>query len=131
VAGLALALFAWAPETGFAGSLGYQNMTNLVVMVQGSSTDAKGMVHKGPPHQINPKESAFDQVATPGAKTITIYDPKQANVIYYQGTINFAGKDLLFSIQLDNAPGAAQKVKLVPVPIPMPQAMPAPPKKKK
>src|SRR5262249_41060915 len=111
---------------------GYQNMTNLVVMVQGSSTDAKGNEHKGPPHQINPKESAFDQVNTPGPKKITIYDPKKANVIYYQGTINFAGKDQVFSIQLDNAggAGAAPKVKLVPVPIPMPQAMPMPKKKK-
>jgi hypothetical protein len=127
---LSLALLVGAPGRVAAGSLGYQNMTNLVVMVQGSSTDAKGNEHKGPPHEINPKETAFDQINAAGPKKITIYDPKKANVIYYQGTINFTGKDQLYSIQFDNAgaAGAAPKVKLVPVPIP--QAMPAPKKKK-
>jgi len=123
--GLLILALAGVPGRVEAGSLGYQNMTNLVIMVQGSSTDAKGVVHKGPPHEVNPKEAAFDQVSTPGPKTITIYDPKQANRIYYQGTINFGGKDQVYSIEFDNparAMGAAPKVKLVPVAIPV--AMP-------
>jgi hypothetical protein len=129
---LGLALLALAPRPASAASLGYQNMTNLVVMVQGSSTDAKGVEHKGTPHQINPKESAYDQINTPGTKTITIYDPKQANTVYYKGTINFMGNDQLFSIQMDNAAaGATPKVKLVPVPIPRRQVVPAPPPRKK
>jgi hypothetical protein len=121
---LALAVCGLTPAWAAAGgTIGYRNDTNLVILVQGSSVDPKGNINRGPPHQINPRETASDQIAVNGTKTITVYDPKVPGRVYYSGQINFLGKDQLYSIQLDPvmAAGGVPRVKLVP--IALPQAM--------
>jgi hypothetical protein len=107
---LALAICTGTPGQVLAGSIGFVNGTQQVVMVQGSSTDAKGRVRFGQPHKVNPKETVLDQAGGPGPKTITITDPKQPGVILYQGVIQFAGKDLMYNIEPD--PNAKGKVKI-------------------
>jgi hypothetical protein len=116
---LALALGGFLPARAAAGSLGFQNDTNLVVMVQGSSTDAQGRVHFGQPHKLNPKDTAWEKVG-PGVKNIIIYDPKNPKTIFYQGPINVGVKDELFSVSQD----AAKNVKIAPLPAPGAAMMP-------
>jgi hypothetical protein len=82
---------------------------------------------------MNAREAAWDQVSGIGPKTITIYDYKNRQI--GKETVNFAGKDLFFSIQVDVAGKGMDKTfkaRLVPLPDPrqtpgfVPGAMPGP-----
>jgi len=112
---LALTLCGALPATAEAAWMGYTNGTNMVVLVQGSSQAPNAMIRRGPPHQINPKEAAWDQVQ-PGVKTITIFDPRQPNKIFFHGQVTVGDKDVFFAIQPDGVgPDKVPRVKLVPV----------------
>ena len=111
---VALLVLGAAPAQ--AAWLGYGNDTRIVVVVQGSST-MNGRVRLGQPHQIRPRESAWDQV-TAGAKTITVFDPAQRNRIIWQGQVNVGEKDQFFSIQAEMGADRQVRFKLVPVPVP-------------
>jgi hypothetical protein len=76
-----------------AAWIGYRNDTGAVVVVQGSS-----QLGVGQPHQINPKQAAWDQVKA-GKKIITVTDP-QTNKLLRKVEINVADKDLFFSVQV-------------------------------
>lgn len=102
------------PQAASAGWLGYYNDTKSAVIVQGSSV-INGMEYRGTPHQINPRESAWDQLLQPGTKSITIYEARPPNKVLFKTTIEFKGADLYYSIQSDGTMGG---LKLVPMPFP-------------
>jgi hypothetical protein len=90
--------------------IAYRNDTPVQVLVQASSGD-----RKAPPHRVNPREAAYDQVGQgPKTVTIAIYDTK--GQLLCAEAVNFTGRDLFFSIQIDAPKGAKTiKVKLVPL----------------
>jgi hypothetical protein len=102
------------------GWLAYRNDSPVTLVVQASAPGPNNQERKGPPHQMNPREAAWDQVSGPGQKTITIYDAK-GQVLLREG-VNYTGKDLFFSIQADVALKGKDKVvtkaRLVPLPDP-------------
>ncbi|MBY0522288.1 MAG: hypothetical protein K2R98_02770 [Gemmataceae bacterium] len=111
---LALVLCGALPNAAQAAWVGYQNNAGFVVVVQGSSQGPNNQVRRGPPHQINPKEAAWDQVQS-GPKTITIFDPRQPNRVFWQGQINVGDKDMFFIITPDGVnPDKSPRVKIVP-----------------
>jgi hypothetical protein len=91
-----------APPPPPAGSIGYRNDTNMPIIVQGASTTPNGRTLQGPPHQINPNESAVDLISQPGTKIITVYDAQQR--VLFKGPVAVAAKDQFFSIQLEMGP---------------------------
>lgn len=102
-----------------SGWLAYRNDTTLPIVLQGSTVLPNGTERRGTPHQINPREAAWDQVIGAGPKILTIYDAKGR--VLSRDTVQFVGKDLFFSIQLDIAVKGADKIvktRLVPVPDP-------------
>ena len=106
-AGITLTVLLACGAASQAAWIGYRNETGMVVVVQGSSA-----VGIGQPHQINANQAAWDQVK-PGAKTITITDPK-TNKLLYKGPVTVADKDLFFSIQV----GKDGSFRLVPAAVP-------------
>jgi hypothetical protein len=110
-----LVLAAATPTAVQAGYLGCKNDLNVPVIVQVSAT-VNGRVARGQPHVINPRESAWDPVNQIGVKNITITDAQQR--VIFSGAVNYVGKDLYFSIQLDNSE-KPPKVKLYPIALPV------------
>jgi hypothetical protein len=101
------------------GWLAYRNDSPITLVVQASAPGPNNQERKGPPHQMNPREAAWDQVSGSGLKTITVYDAK-GQALLREG-VNYAGKDLFFSIQADvivKGKDKIVKVKLVPLPDP-------------
>ena len=79
--GLALFALALAPTFADAAWLGYKNNTNAVVIIQ--ATDmvvVNGQVkagRSGKVHTLYPGEIAWDPIAAPGARLISVYDPSK------------------------------------------------------
>jgi hypothetical protein len=135
-----IAMPAAPPKVGW---LVYRNDSPISVLVQASIMGPNNQERRGAPHQMNPREAAWDQVSTPGPKTITIYDSN--GKVIFRDSINYVGKDLFFSIQAEVTVKGKEKIvkgKLVPLadprgfsPVMMPPGftpapvMPAPPKK--
>lgn len=123
---LGLGSSAAAPAQGVAipvqtvsGWLAYRNDTAVPVFLQGSVILPNGTERRGTPHQINPREAAWDQVIGAGPKILTIYDAKGR--LLSRDTVPFVGKDLFFSIQLEVLVKGNEKIiktRLVPVPDP-------------
>lgn len=111
--GLCLVVLLVCGTQAKAAWIGYKNDTPHTVVVQGSS-NVGGQVRKGQPHQINPREAAWDQV-TAGVKTITVFDPQQPNRVLWQGQVNVGDKDQFFSIQVEIGADKQPRMKLVPV----------------
>jgi hypothetical protein len=100
-----------------AGWLAFRNDSPILVIVQTASPGPNGQPRRNAAHQLNPREAAWDQVTGQGPKTVTVYDAKGRELC--RETVNFAGKDLFFSVQVElNAKDKTLKAKLIPVPDP-------------
>src|SRR5262245_45853518 len=118
---LALAGLASAPATAPAGWLGFRNETHSPVVVQISHVTKTGVQH-GKTHLLNQNNVTWERILQPGNKLITIYDPTQPRRILFSGPLAYAGNDLFFAIQAEQAPAGAPvplsagspKLKLVP-----------------
>jgi len=95
------------PAIPVPGWLVYRNDTNVQIIVQASVFINKQEV-RGAPHVINPKETAWDQVSQRGLKTITILDAATKRTLHRED-VNYNGKDLIYSVQLDAAAMKAKK----------------------
>jgi hypothetical protein len=107
-AGLTLATMAFAPATSTAAWLGYKNNTNTVVIIQ--ATDlviVNGQVtagRAGKAHALYPGEVAWDPIAAPGPRMVTIYDGKQKARILHQDKVDCNKNDVFLSLQLVQPP---------------------------
>jgi hypothetical protein len=124
LAGLALALL---PAFANAAWLGYKNNTNAVVVIQTSDlVVVNGQVKPGrvgKAHTLYPGEVAWDPIAAPGPRLISIYDPKQNNKLIFQDRADCNKNDIFLSFQLVTPPpvrGQVQQpqLKLLPIVIP-------------
>jgi hypothetical protein len=103
---LGLALGLALPSAAPAEVLAFRNDTNVPVVIQGTCV-IRGKVVHDQPQVIAPGGSV--KIQLPGNKTVTIYDAKNTNVQYFQGSIPGGNDDLYFSIQADPAnPGKAK-----------------------
>src|SRR5947209_13893524 len=100
---VAVALIALFPALASAAWLGYKNETNAIIIVQ-SATVVNGQVVRGKPHLLYPGEVAWDTVPKPGARQVSIYDPKANNRLVSQDTVNCAGADVFLSVQTEVQP---------------------------
>jgi hypothetical protein len=88
------------------GWLGLRNDTNGPIIVQGVSIINR-VPRQGPRHVLLPGQESWDVMIAPGNKMIIISDAKQPTRTLLQQTVNYAGKDLFYSIQPDaNGAGA-------------------------
>jgi hypothetical protein len=101
IIGLALAVFVF-PSTADAAWLGYKNNTNTVVIIQ--TTDlvvVNGQVaagRSGKAHALYPGEVAWDPIAAPGPRLVTIYDSKQKTRLH-QDRVDCNKNDIFLSFQ--------------------------------
>jgi hypothetical protein len=106
--GLALLGVALIPAFADAAWLGYKNNTNGIVVIQ--ATDlvvVNGQVKTGRPgkaHTLYPGEVAWDPIAAPGSRMISIYDPKQNNRLLYQDRVDCNKNDIFLSLQMVQPP---------------------------
>jgi hypothetical protein len=97
---------AFAPGFADAAWLGYKNNTNAVVLIQ--STDlvvANGQPKQGRSgkvHTLYPGEMAWDPIAAPGPRLISVYD-KQKNVLH-QDRVDCNKNDIFLSLQMVQPP---------------------------
>lgn len=101
------------------GWLAYRNDSPVAIVVQASAAGPNNQERRLPPHPMNPREAAWDQVSGTGYKTITVFDVK--GQVLVRDSVNFTGKDLFFSVQADVTIKGKDKVikaKLVPLPDP-------------
>ncbi len=131
---LAGVLAAAAPGAAEAGWVGFRNETTVPVVVQIGHVTAN-RVQQGKPLLLHPGNVTWERVLQPGNKVITIYEPAQRRVLF-QGPLLYAGNDLFFAVQPDQAPAAppvmppvavTQKLKLVPTKPPAPPGVVPPP----
>jgi hypothetical protein len=100
--GLTIAVFA-LPSAANAAWLGYKNNTNAVVIIQ--TTDlvvVNGQVtagRSGKAHALYPGEVAWDPIAAPGPRMITIYDAKQKTRLH-QDRVDCNKNDIFLSLQM-------------------------------
>jgi hypothetical protein len=109
-----------APQV--AGWMAYRNDSLVQVLVQASSMGPNNQERRGPPHLINPREAAADQVFGAGPKTITVYDAKGSRVLG-RVSVNFVGKDLFFSVGVEFDKNK-QPIKATLTPVPDPRTNP-------
>lgn len=125
--GLAALALALAPTFANAAWLGYKNNTSAVVVIQ--ATDlviVNGQLkpgRTGKPHTLYPGEVAWDPIAAPGGRMISIYDPKQNNHLLLQDRVDCNKNDIFLSLQFIAPPpvrGQAQtpQLKLMPTVLP-------------
>jgi hypothetical protein len=125
--GLAALAVALIPAFANAAWLGYKNNTNAVVVIQ--TTDlivVNGQVKPGrvgKAHTLYPGEVAWDPIAAPGPRMISVYDPKQNNKLLMQERADCNKNDIFLSLQMVTPPpvrGVAQppQLKLLPIVIP-------------
>jgi hypothetical protein len=103
---LGLVLGLALPASLRAEVLTFRNDTKVPVVIQGTCV-VRGKVVHDQPQIIQPGGTA--KIQLPGNKTVTIYDAKNTNVQYFQGSIPGGNDDLYFSVQPDPAtPGKAK-----------------------
>jgi hypothetical protein len=128
---LALAVFPAAVEAG--PLIGFRNDTNGTIIVQGMSV-MNGQLRLGKRLTIQPGAVAWDTIAAPGNKLITVVDAKQPTRTLLQDTIQCGTKSLFFSIapvKKKPAPGdkkAPKTPKLELTPAALPTTLPMTPK---
>ena len=83
---LAVITLGAATADARAGWLGYRNDTKGPVIVQGFSM-VNRVLRQGKRHTLQPGETAWDLIVTPGNKLIIIVDAKQPTRTLYQDTI--------------------------------------------
>lgn len=91
------------PGVGQAAWFGYRNDTMAVMVVQTSVT-VNGRVVRGKAHLLYPGEMAWDNMAAPGLRTITVFDPKAKNRVVAQENIFIQNQDVFLSAQLRPVP---------------------------
>jgi hypothetical protein len=106
--GLAVLVAACLPACADAAWLGYKNNTNAVVVIQAADVVVvNGQVKQprpGKAHTLYPGEVAWDPIAAPGARVISVYDPKQSNRLVFQDRIDSARNDIFLSLQFVQPP---------------------------
>lgn len=113
---LAAVSYAVAAE---AAGITYRNDIRVPVVVQGASV-VNNVVRRGKPHLLYPGETAFDPIVLPGAKRITIYDPRPPNRVLFTGAVPSTEVNLTMSILMETVTASDSKettlkVNLVPV----------------
>jgi hypothetical protein len=106
--GLALLAIALIPAFSDAAWLGYKNNTGGIVVIQAADlVVVNGQVKTGRPgkaHTLYPGELAWDPIAAPGSRMITVYDPKQNNRVIYQERVDCNKNDIFLSLQMVQPP---------------------------
>src|SRR5262245_60855437 len=116
-AGTAFAQAGGAGGQQVAGWMGYRNDSKAALVVQVTFT-VNNQERRCPPHLMNPREVAADQVFGAGPKNITVFDPKSGKTLG-RLTVPFNGKDLFFVVQVETGPnGMPTRAVVVPVPDP-------------
>jgi hypothetical protein len=92
-----------SPVDTRAASLGLRNDVDAPVVVQCISV-VNGTIRRGPVHVLHPGQVAWDLIAAPGNKLITIADAKQPTRMLFRDTVPCGSSDLFFSIQADAPP---------------------------
>jgi len=126
LAALAVAYALAAPATGQAAWFGYRNDTNKVMVVQTSVT-VNGRLIRGKAHVLYPGEMAWDNMAAPGLRTITVFDPKANNRVVAQENIFIQNQDVFLSAQMRPAPQLPGRPPQPPVLRLVPARAPGPP----
>jgi hypothetical protein len=103
LATLAIVLALAIPATGQAAWFGYRNDTTRVMVVQTSVT-MNGRLIRGKAHVLYPGEMAWDNMAAPGLRTITVFDPKANNRVVAQENIFIQNQDVFLSAQMRPVP---------------------------
>ena len=121
-----LLALAMMPAAAGAGPLiGFRNDTNGTIIVQGMSV-MNGQLRLGKRLTLQPGAVAWDTIAAPGNKLITVVDAKQPTRTLLQDTIQCGTKNLFFTIQPVKKKGAAadkkaqnkEKIELTPAALP-------------
>jgi hypothetical protein len=96
---LALLITVALPGAAAAGPLiGFRNDTDGPIIVQGMSV-INGQLRRGKRLTIQPGAVAWDTIAAPGNKLITVVDGKQPTKTLVQDTIQCGVKNLFFAIE--------------------------------
>ena len=123
--GLTVAMSLLVAHPASAAWLGYRNETAAAIVVQ-SSVVVNGKVLRGKAHVLYPGEIAWDNIAAPGARQLTIYDPKANNRQVFQDSINVVNQDIFLSVRLEkpaqvpNQPAQPATIRLVSIKPPGP-----------
>ena len=116
------------PTAGSAAASG----SSAAIVVQ-SSVVVNNKVLRGKAHVLYPGEIAWDNIAAPGARQITIYDPKANNRLVFQDNVNILNLDIFLGVKLEkpapvpNQPVQPAVIRLVPTKAPGPAGV-IPPK---
>jgi hypothetical protein len=106
--GLAGLVFALVPAFANAAWLGYKNNTTAIVVIQAADVVvANGQAKTGrvgKAHTLYPGEIAWDPIAAPGSRMISVYDPKQNNRLVFQDRVDCNKNDIFLSLQLVQPP---------------------------
>lgn len=144
IAVLAVLAIGAVPGSASAAWLGYKNETNAPIAVQTAievkvvvNGQVRSQIVRGKAHVLFPGEVAWDNIPTPGARQISIYEPKANNRLVHQDTINVLGQDIFLAVQSEAAPAPPKgqpaqptRIKLVATKPPVPPGTvpkPAPP----
>jgi len=60
----------------------------------------------GKPHALYPGEVAWDPIAAPGPRMVSVYDGKQKNRLLHQDRVDCGRNDIFLSLQLVQPPAA-------------------------
>jgi hypothetical protein len=105
---LSLIALALVPAFADAAWLGYKNNTNAIIVIQAADVVVVNGQMKtgrsGKAHTLYPGEVAWDPIAAPGGRLISVYDPKQNNRLLYQDRVDCNKNDIFLSLQLVQPP---------------------------
>lgn len=118
-----------APEAARAFWFGYSNDTRAPLVIQ-LSMMVNNQERKNQPRSINPRERNFEPIVQPGVKVVflTVMDAQQRQVGRFR--INFPGRDVFYSIQVDQVATQVNKttvLQLVEIRLPAPGPAPGAP----
>jgi hypothetical protein len=116
------------PACADAAWLGYKNNTPAAVVIQASDVVVVNgkvqQIRPGKPHPLYPGEVAWDAIAAPGKRIVTVYDPKTNRQVYQDWADCNNKIDLFLSLQFITPPQVKGQpppqpvLKLVPIPVP-------------
>jgi hypothetical protein len=126
--GLTAIIAVLVPACADAAWLGYKNNTPAAVVIQASDVVVVNgkvqQIRPGKPHPLYPGEVAWDAIAAPGKRIITVYDPKTNRQVYQDWADCNNKIDLFLSLQFITPPQVKGQpppqpvLKLVPIPVP-------------
>src|SRR4051794_22584023 len=106
--GLAVLAAALVPSSADAAWLGYKNNTTAVIVIQAADIVVVNgqvkQVRPGKAHTLYPGEVAWDPIAAPGPRSISVYDPKQNNRLVLQERADAGKNDIFLSLQFVQPP---------------------------